>query len=40
MKFQVLMAASTKMTACWDVKVDRRFGDAYGLRHQDDESKN
>jgi hypothetical protein len=41
--FQVLMVASMKMTAFWDVapcslvEVDRRFRGVYCLHYQDDE---
>jgi hypothetical protein len=40
MRFQVLMAASMKITVFWDVvlcsilETDRRFTDAYCLHHQ------
>jgi hypothetical protein len=42
-RFQVLMAANTKMTVCWDlapcslVAVYRRFGGAYCSHYQDGE---
>jgi hypothetical protein len=40
-RFQVLTAACTKMTALWDIApcslgIDRRYGGAYFLHHPDD----
>jgi hypothetical protein len=43
-KFQVLTVASLEMTVFWDVapcsliEIDRRFGRAYCLHHEDDDS--